>query len=176
MHTLRHQKWVMETSLTKTLAAKHQISVKMVYRKYHAKLPSEGRMYKGLQVTITREGKKPLIATWGGIPLVWDSKATIQDRSLQLPWNNRTEPEKRLLAQSCEVCGATYMTDKLEFHHIRALKDLKKYDGREKPEWVKLMAARRRKTLVLYQICHRELHAGRPLRKRYHVLRRKAYR
>jgi group II intron reverse transcriptase/maturase len=166
LHTLRLLKWVMETSLTKTLAAKHQISVKAVYRKYRATLPIEGRMYKGLQVAVTREGKKPLIATWGGIPLAWDSKATIQERSLQLPWNTRSELEKRLLAQVCEVCGATYVTDKLEVHHIRALKDLKTYDGREKPEWVKLMAARRRKTLVLCQICHRELHAGRPLRKK----------
>jgi group II intron reverse transcriptase/maturase len=166
LHTLRLLKWIMETSLTKTLAAKHQISVKAVYRKYHVKLFVEGRMYKGLHVAVTREGKKPLIATWGGIPLIWDSKATIQDRPHQLPWNNRTELEKRLLAQTCEACGATSITDKLEVHHIRALKDLAKYDGREKPEWVKIMAARRRKTLVLCQICHRELHAGRPLRKK----------
>src|SRR5450631_2095534 len=166
LHTLRRLKWVMETSLTKTLAAKHQISVKAVYRKYHANLPVEGRMYKGLHVAVTREGKKPLIATWGGIPLTWDNNATIQDRPHQLPWNNRTELEKRLLAQTCEVCEATSMTDKLEVHHIRALKDLGKYDGREKPEWVKIMAARRRKTLVLCQVCHRELHAGRPFRKK----------
>jgi len=166
----------METSLTKTLAAKHQISVKAVYRKYHAKLPIEGKMYKGLHVVVTREGKKPLIAAWGGIPLVWDSKATIQDRPHQLPWNNRTELEKRLLAQTCEVCGATSMTDKLEVHHIRALKDLEKYDGREKPEWIKIMAARRRKTLVLCQICHRELHAGRPLRKKVSRSRMEAHR
>jgi hypothetical protein len=113
-----------------------------------------------------REDKKPLIATWGGIPLICDSKASIQDRAHQVPWNSRTELEKRLLAQVCEVCDATSMTDKLEVHHIRALKDLGKYDGREKPEWVKIMAARRRKTLVLSQVCHRDLHAGRPLQKK----------
>ncbi len=166
LHTFRLLKWVMETSLTKTLAAKHQISVKAVYRTYHATLLIEGKRYKGLHVAVTREGKKPLIATWGGIPLRWDRNATIQDRPHQVPWNNRTELEKRLLAQVCEVCDATSMTDKLEVHHIRALKDLGKYDGREKPEWVKIMAARRRKTLVLCQVCHRELHAGRPLRKK----------
>ena len=30
------------------------------------------------------------------------------------------------------------LTDKLEVHHIRALKDLKQYEGREKPQWVKI--------------------------------------
>src|SRR5947209_2559630 len=49
LHTLRLLKWVMETSLTKTLAAKHQLSVRAVYCKYHAKLPMEGRMYNGMQ-------------------------------------------------------------------------------------------------------------------------------
>src|SRR5512135_1793168 len=56
-----------------------------------------------------REGKKPLVATWGGIPLTWDIKATIQDRPGP-QWNRRSELEERLLAQTCEVCGATRMT------------------------------------------------------------------
>ena len=166
LHTLQYLKWIMEISLTKTLAAKHQISVKAVYDKYQRKLVVDGKTYKGLQVTVPREGKKPLVATWGGIPLAWDSKATIKDNPHQLPWNNRSELEKRLLAQVCEVCKATYMTDKIEVHHIRALKDLNTYDGRDKPRWVKIMAARRRKTLILCQTCHRNLHAGRPLKQR----------
>jgi hypothetical protein len=62
----------MEISLAKTLARKHQISVAKVYKKYQAKLDIQGKSYKGLQVTVPREGKKPLVATWGGIPLIWD--------------------------------------------------------------------------------------------------------
>jgi len=166
LHSLQYLKWIMEISLTKTLAAKHQISVKAVYDKYRTLLTVDGKTYKGLQVTVQREGKKPLTATWGGIPLIWNSKAPIRDRPSQLPWNNRSELEKRLLAQVCEVCGATHMTDKIEVHHIRTLKDLNTYDGREKPRWVKIMAARRRKTLLLCQTCHRDLHAGRPLKQR----------
>jgi group II intron reverse transcriptase/maturase len=166
LHTLQYLKWIMEISLTKTLAAKHQISVKTVYDKYQRKLVVDGKTYKGLQVTVPREGKKPLVATWGGIPLAWDSKATIKDKPHQIPWNNRSELEKRLLAQVCEVCEATYMTDKIEVHHIRALKDLNTYEGRDKPRWVKIMAARRRKTLILCQTCHRDLHAGRPLKQK----------
>jgi hypothetical protein len=148
-HTLGKLKWVMEQSLTKTLASKYKISVSKVYRKYKAELDVEGKKYKGLQVTVPREGKKPLVATWGGIPLAW----------------KRSELERRLLAQTCEQCGATRMTDQIEVHHIRALKDLNKYTGREKPLWVQIMAARRRKTLVLCHACHMDIQHGRPHRR-----------
>src|SRR6266516_1505580 len=165
LHTLQLLKWIMETSLTKTLASKHKMSVKKIYKKYQTELEVEGKKYKVLQATVPREGKNPLVATWGGIPLTWDIKATIQDRPGP-QWNRRSELERRLLAQTCEICEATRMTTQIEVHHIRALKDLQKYDGREKPLWVKVMAARRRKTLILCRACHDDLHAGRPLRQK----------
>jgi hypothetical protein len=65
MRTLAKLKWVMEASLTKTLASKHKISVSKVYEKYGARLLVEDKEYKGLQVTQPKpdESKKPLIAT-----------------------------------------------------------------------------------------------------------------
>jgi group II intron reverse transcriptase/maturase len=164
LHTLSRLKWVMQQSLAKTLAHKHKTSVRKIYKKYQTEINVEGKRYKVFQVTIPREGKNPLVATWGGITLTWDTKATIEDR-LGWKWSGRSELEKRLLAQVCEVCEATRLTDQIEVHHIRALKDLKTYDGREKPRWVKIMAARKRKTLVLCRTCHDDLHAGRPLRR-----------
>jgi group II intron reverse transcriptase/maturase len=164
LHTLSKLKWVMEQSLTKTLASKYKISVSKVYKKYKAELDVEGKKYKGLQVTVPREGKKPLVATWGGIPLTWDVTAAISDEMKQYSWK-RSELERRLLAQTCEQCGATRMTDQIEVHHIRALKDLNKYTGREKPLWVQIMAARRRKTLVLCHTCHMDIQHGRPHRR-----------
>jgi len=163
LHTLRKLKWVMEQSLTKTLAHKHQISVHQVDKKYQASLDIKGKVYKGLQVTISREGKKPLVATWGGVPLTWDTNASIEDQ-IPTQWAGRSELERRLLAQICEQGEATRMTDKIEVHHIRALKDLEKYTGREKPRWVQIMAARRRKTLVLCHTCHMDIQYGRPHR------------
>jgi AI2M/AI1M-like, HNH endonuclease/Type II intron maturase len=162
LHTLQQLRWIMEQSLTMTLARKHNLSVRKVYQKYQAVLEINGIAYKGLQVTVPREGKKPLVASWGGISLTWDITATLNDQPQRI-WNNRSELEKRLLAQTCEVCGAGRLTAKIEVHHIRALKDLTRYEGREKPDWVKIMAARRRKTLVLCRTCHDDLHAGRPL-------------
>ncbi|HEU5375336.1 MAG TPA: hypothetical protein VFV38_07860 [Ktedonobacteraceae bacterium] len=90
-------------------------------------------------------------------------KTPVEDQPQRQIWNDRSELERRLLAQICEHCGATRLTETLEVHHIRALKDLNRYEGREKPSWVKIMAARRRKTLVLCRTCHQDLHAGRPL-------------
>ena len=72
LHTLQQLKWIMEQSLTKTLAHKHKTSVQNIYHKYQADLMVEGVTYKGLRVIVPREGKKPLVATWGGVPLTWD--------------------------------------------------------------------------------------------------------
>ena len=44
---------------------------------------------------------------------------------------------------------------------MRSLKDLKRKGRAEKPEWVKQMASRQRKTLVVCQECHTDIHAGR---------------
>ena len=154
----------MDQSLTKTLATKHHTSVQKIIDKYKAELVVEGRSYKGLRVSVPREGKKPLVATWGGIPLTWDMQADLEDRP-QPHWNPRSELEKRLLAQVCEQCGATSLTDTIEVHHIRALKDLNRYTGREKPLWVKIMAARRRKTLVLCRTCHKDIQYGHPVKR-----------
>jgi len=166
LHTLQKLKWIMEISLTKTLAHKHKISVHKVYEKYKTDLEVNGKTYKGLLVQVPREGKKPLVATWGGIPLTWDIKASIKDQLEEKKWNARSELERRLLAQVCEQCGATRMTDQIEVHHIRALKDLEKYTGREKPLWVKVMAARKRKTLVLCRTCHMDIQYGRPTKRK----------
>ena len=77
MHALAKLKWVMETSLTKTLAQKFKCSVPKVYEKYGARLTVDDEEYKGLQVTLPRKDKPPLIARWGGISLKWDIKATL---------------------------------------------------------------------------------------------------
>jgi len=152
--------WVMDTSLTKTLAHKYKMSVYKVYRKYEATWEVDGKPYKGLRVSIQREGKEPLVAKWGGISLAWNPKAKLDDQSKTI-WSGRTELEQRLLADTCENCGSK---ENVEVHHIRALKDLNKYTGRDKPDWVKVMAARHRKTMVLCRKCHDDVHAGRPIR------------
>ncbi len=164
LHCLSELEGVMETSLTKTLASKFQVSVPKIYDKYGTTFMVEGKPYKVLQVIKEREGKKPLVARWGGIPLKWDIEATINDKRRR-KWSWRSELEKRLLADLCEYCGTTGATEEIQVHHIRALKDLDTYTGRNKPAWVKIMAARKRKTLVLCVTCHQDVTYGRPMRR-----------
>ncbi len=165
LHRFTTLEGVMEQSLTKTLAAKQKLSVPKVYRKYQATDRVGKKCFKVLRITIEREGKKPLVAQWGGISLHWDIKAPLKDHQMFLG-PGRSELEKRLLADTCEYCGTTGDAEQIEVHHIRALKDLATYDGREKPAWVKIMAARKRKTLVLCTTCHQDVTYGRPMRRK----------
>src|SRR6266566_2555123 len=116
------------TSLVKTLASKHKTSVRKIYKQYRTEIEVDERKYKVLQVTLPREEKKSLVATWGAIPLIWDIQANPDDRP-HLTWTVRSELEKRLLAQVCEVCGATRMTEQIEIH-------VRRFGGRDRAHQV----------------------------------------
>ncbi|HLZ08862.1 MAG TPA: hypothetical protein VKT80_09765 [Chloroflexota bacterium] len=45
------------------------------------------------------------------------------------------------------------------------MNDLQTKGQREKPEWVKAMAARHRKTLIVCRTCHMDIQYGHPLRR-----------
>jgi hypothetical protein len=64
-------------------------------------------------------------------------------------WNGCTELVKWVLADSRAM--RRQRVDRSPPY--RALKDLNRYTGREKTEWVKRMAARKRKTHVFCRIC-----------------------
>jgi len=161
LYRLNSLKWIMEQSLAKTLATKFKVTVNKVHKQYGASWTVDGKVSKGLQVIVQREGKKPLIAKWGGIPLKRKLQAILNDQPPTL-WPSRSELEKRLLADTCELCGSQ---DRVEVHHIRALKDLEQKGRQEKPLWAKVMSARKRKTLVVCWSCHRSIHAGKPVKK-----------
>lgn len=158
--------WVAETSLLKTLAGKHKSTVAAMAAKYKATTETAKGPRKCLRVVVQRgNGKKPLVAQFGGIPLQRKQEAILVDHLPQFFMTNRSELLKRVLADTCELCGSR---KQVEVHHIRKLADLKKPGQREKPEWMKQMAARRRKTLVVCRHCHEAIHAGRssiPFRK-----------
>lgn len=158
LHQLNRLKWLMERSLTQTLAHKLRISVSTIYRRYQTTLQTRNGPYTRLQVTVERgEGQKPLIANWGGISLKRNMKAVLNDSPLQIA-GPRTELERRLLANTCELCGSQ---ENIQVHHVRALKDLQKKGRTLPPYWVQIMASRQRKTLIVCQQCHMDIHAGR---------------
>ena len=153
--------WVMQTSLLKTLANKHKSSVAHMIKQYQAEIETPYGKMKCLEVKIEREGKKPLIARFGGIPWRRQEKARLSDLNLDLEIPPRKEVVKRLLRNTCELCGSR---EEIQVHHIRALKDLKEKGRKEKPLWVQVMASLQRKTLVVCKDCHQAIHAGRPTR------------
>jgi hypothetical protein len=158
VHRFSRLKWVMERSLTTTLAGKHKTSVVKVYGKYAAILQRPEGSYKGLRVVVERGGgRRPLVAEWGGIPLRRRKDTVLDDRAKRV-WNVGTELLQRMLADTCELCASR---DGVQVHHVRALRDLQPQRPGPKPEWVKVMAARRRKTLVVCHQCHSAIHAGR---------------
>jgi len=155
-------KWVMGTSLMKTLASKHKMTMQQVRKKYRATIVVEGEERQALQASIPRKDREPLVATWGGVSLAWEIKATLKEQPSKM-YGGRTELEQRLLADTCELCGSH---DDVEVHHVRAMKNLYEYSGRPKPEWVKRMIALKRKTMPLCRWCHEDVHAGRPMRRK----------
>jgi group II intron reverse transcriptase/maturase len=163
-HRLGRLKYVMERSLTKTLARKYRIRVAQVYQRYRAVLDTEHGPRRGLRVTVHRDGRRaPLVAQWGGISLARDTTPTVLNDNPPRVWSNRrSEIVQRLLADRCELCGSGIQ---VEVHHIRALKDLNPKGRKQQPEWAARMAARHRKTLVVCRVCHESIHySGCPTR------------
>jgi hypothetical protein len=71
----------------------------------------------------------------------------------------RSELVERLLNDTCEVGEAK---EKVQMHHIRKLRDLNQKGKREMPLWMKIMIARKRKSIPLCKTCHDDIHHNRP--------------
>ena len=152
--------WVMVTSLLKTLAGKYDSSVSKTARKYGATIETPHGPRQCLQVSVDRgKGRKPLVATFGGIPLRRQKNVVLRDREPVLATSRRKELVHRLLAGRCELCG---QADEVRVHQIRKLADVDKPGQPDPPEWVQVMTRRRRKTLVVCEACHASIHHGRP--------------
>src|SRR5258708_12013168 len=92
-HKLR---WVMQVSLLKTLANKHKSSVNKMARKYKAVTQTLYGPHKWLKIVVQPEnGKKPLIASFGAIPLQHHKKAVLTSnppKAIVNPPINSTNP------------------------------------------------------------------------------------
>src|ERR1700734_1754451 len=92
--------------MLKTLAAKHQSSVNKMAAKHRATIETPYGLRRCFEARVERTGKQPLVARFGGKPLVRDNRAFLVDRS---PAHQVTYPRKelvrRVLARKCELCG-----------------------------------------------------------------------
>jgi len=116
--------WVMETSPTKMLVGELRTGVRRIYRRFGAAVGTPAGSRKVLRATVEcGEGRRPLVAQWGGIPLRRERHAVLD---------------------------------------IRRLADLRTKGQGKKPEWVRVMAARYRKTPVVCRRCHVGIHRRGP--------------
>ena len=171
LRDLAKLKWTMEISLCKTLAAKHKTTQGKIRRQYMTHVTTATGTYKVLQVRVAREGKPPLIATWGAVPLIWSIQADI-DTDPQPVWNLVASTTlERQLADTCERCGSS---DRVSVHHVRRLENLKR-GPQPLPRWKLTMISRQRKKIALCAQCHAETHShdDRRYRRRARTSRRR---
>jgi group II intron reverse transcriptase/maturase len=149
-------RWHAETSMLKTLAAKHNSTVTKMAAKHKTKVVTRDGPRTCFEARKTRQGKEDLIARFGGIILRQDRRAVIKDPAPVPVTYPRKELNYRLLRRWCELCeqGAT-----VAVHQVAGLKHLGK-PGPEQPAWATLMARMRRKTLVVCAACHDHIHAN----------------
>ena len=148
--------WYAQTSMLKTLAAKHKSSVAKTAARYKAKVITGHGARTCYEARRHREGKKDLVARFGGIPLKHDRRAVIHDPAPARIGHPRKELIHRLRKRWCELCehGTTVVV-----HQVTALKQLGK-PGPGQPAWAALMAKMRRKTLIVCADCHAWIHAN----------------
>jgi hypothetical protein len=156
---LTRLRWVAETSMLKTLAAKHKSTVSKVATKHKAVVETPHGKRTCFEARVQRDGKQPLVARFGGIPLARRKDATLIDRVPDIPV---TYPFKELTVRlrrgRCELCEEP---GKVQVHQIRKLAQLEPA-GADRPAWKAVMARKRRKTLVVCHPCHDTIHNRQP--------------
>ena len=153
---LRALRWNAETSMLKTLAAKHKSTVAKMAVRHKAKAITGDGPRTCFEASLKREGRKDLVARFGGIILRQDRRAVIQDPPPVPVRAPRKELIHRLLKHRCELCEQSAM---VAAHQVAGLKQLGE-PGPGQPAWAALMARMRRKTLIVCAACHDYIHAN----------------
>src|SRR6266536_3296245 len=157
VYRLNRLTWVMETSMLRTLAAKHNSTVPKMAKRHKAKIETLEGHRTCFEARVERQGRKPLVARFGGIPLKSNKQAVIIDRQPSQVTHPHRELIKRFLNGKCELCAST---DDIHVHHVARLADLT--GPGPHPEWTRLMAKRRRKTIIVCRPCYETIHSTKP--------------
>ncbi|MFF2653917.1 reverse transcriptase domain-containing protein [Streptomyces sp. NPDC058045] len=150
-------KAVMLTSMLKTLAARHRSRVTTMANRYKATIRTPQGPRRCFEARTEREGRKPLIARFGGIPLTRKRTAVLDDLP-STPLTTRSRPRgsqliDRLKRGRCELCESR---TEVQIHQVRSLAKLRSQS--EQPPWAQLMLKKRRRTLVVCPPCHESIH------------------
>ncbi|MDR2700209.1 MAG: hypothetical protein LBC12_05305 [Nitrososphaerota archaeon] len=149
-------------SMLKTIARKEKSAIGAVFGKYGVEVPRKvgtgTRHIVGVQYE-TKAGMHTMTYFNDSLKRVEQPLTEVSDVFGQVFVGGQLL--KRLNTDCCELCGAD--CGGMEVHHVRKLKDIvQKYrkHGRTPPDWVVVMGAIRRKTLVVCRSCHVKIHNG----------------
>jgi len=146
---LNYFAYLMEYSCLKTLARKYKITLPKVRRKFK---DGKGKW------RITYENKQGVCYCYFADFQSCKENAYCEDTVDTTALRHRrtkTVFEERLAAKICELCGNTE-SEHYDIHHVHKVKDLKGKDF-----WEQVMIAKRRKTIVLCEECHKKVHSKR---------------
>jgi group II intron reverse transcriptase/maturase len=147
-------RWDAETSMLKTLAAKHKSTVAKIAARHKARIETPHGLRTCFEARIQRDGKPDLIARFGGIPLIRKKNAVLHGHVPgPVPYPQK-ELIHRLLKRRCELCG---QPGKVLVHQVRKLASLGE-PGPGQPAWAAKMTQMRRKTLTVCRTCHDAIH------------------
>jgi group II intron reverse transcriptase/maturase len=146
--------WTAQTSMLRTLAAKHKSSVAKMAEKHRAKIDTVHGTRTCYEARKTREGKPDLVSRFGGIPLKRDRKAEIRDPKAKPAIPAPKEITYRIQKNWCEMCE---QSTTVEAHQVTRLADLGE-KGPGQPPWAALMMKKRRKALIVCPACHEHIH------------------
>jgi group II intron reverse transcriptase/maturase len=150
-------KHIFMESAVRTLANKHKTSRRKIYAKYKRR-SDHGVKALIVEAKNPNNPDKPYQAKLGDKPIRVTFETIVEDKKQEF-YLGPNELVRRLTADRCELCGST---ERVEAHHVRKLADVKKkYQQRQsKPDWAKFMIARHRKTVIVCQQCHHNIHSG----------------
>ena len=143
---LTYFSYLMEYSCLKTLAGKHRTKIAKIKKKY-----KDGKGKWCIPYETQKGTKRMYFADFQKSKDTAFGDDVIKNVSLYHS-HTTTTFESRLKACKCELCGTTE-SDKYEVHHINKVKNLK---GKER--WEQVMIAKRRKTIVVCENCHKIIH------------------
>jgi group II intron reverse transcriptase/maturase len=147
IHVLGRLRWVLQTSMLKTLAGKHRSTVAKIAARYKTKITTPHGLRTCFEARLDRSPKPPLVARFGEVPLRRDMTARIADPALPDPLRPPKEIIRRVRSGLCELCGTR--PARVEVHQVRGLAALD-----PATEVGARMLAMRRKTIVLCPACH----------------------
>jgi retron-type reverse transcriptase len=153
--------WLAHYSLLKTIASKHKCSVAQVFKRNIIKTKRHPRIGKTWYYKIPNTDKTIEIFNIKDIEYVNLNNAyelqSCNDKLSTIQINIRNSAVKKLIANTCELCGKTKEDGiAIHLHHKNPCKNIPKTD----PLWKQVQKMRQRKTVALCEDCHKKVHRG----------------